>query len=304
MTSMFEILKFLVDLTVKSLSGFRKFQNQSKHNRLGAALFIIYSDVNEIVFRGRQLIDQLDIVLADIDAGRRPEMESLLSATRAQTGILKRVWGWLHDFSVEFHVVDGSDYEKLRALMWRKGGIVDLIEMHLRDGQLVIGPSQPAIENILSGLSPDGGPPMPGNFTQRGEWSELAFTAESAAVSPEKLDPVNEEDGFQAYYDRQRGFNRKAYQEGIRYVIERANLRRQLDEISEAAESLRAALVEYWKVDEILPLVREERAKFGEPPITRGLLIPLRSPGADVGLLGTGYLALRTAADRFASCSM
>jgi hypothetical protein len=240
---MFDLIKLMLDITIKIVPGASSWRREKRLNRIGADLFYVYIMMNEIITLGEAIISGLEEIVESFpDDGTA---ESVTHEVRVHPELrirIRRQWenliiifSLLNRYSKELQVLDAVSYRRLFLLIKGKESFLRMISVRLAMGRSPLGSARDmidAMDEYAVNHSPDYMSVM---------IYQTDMTNEMISVPP---------DGNWTQYDRS----------SLALVIEKARAE-QLQAIESEMTRLRESLEKTFKLSDVLLVVSREDAR-------------------------------------------
>ena len=136
---MIEFVKLIVDVVLKAVPGIVSRNERDKAARLGADLFLLYVQVNDVLVRAEQIITQMERYDRASDLELATARGALLQLVPDQISDLRAVTERLQALHWELQVLDGEAYVSLDFLVGIKSSALDQLSYALTLDHLPLG---------------------------------------------------------------------------------------------------------------------------------------------------------------------
>lgn len=231
---MIEFVKLIVDMVAKAVPGIVSRSERDKSAQLGAELFLLYVQLNEVLVRAEKITTMLERY--DPEAGRDNywTRQALLELVPDQIADLRASAARLQDLNWELQVLDGRSYGALRFLLDLKMSALDVLAYAITVDHLPLGTTSIVIDDAgIQSL-----PTMMSLRSFQSLSSELYN--ELGLDNPTRSDEARR----------------------IRAYLEQRHPRDELEAIRENLERLRDAIGEHFTIEDIL-------LRAGDPRVIR-----------------------------------
>ena len=266
---MFEIIKFLIETLLKSISITDLVEQKKKKNlnEIGVEFFLLYMALNEIYIVGQYIVEDLENSLSwlekqnkigEVDSEYYTKLGSLLPL---QSQNITKFINSLHRLSFKLQVIAPEVYVKIVPLMYKKGNLIQKLTMFL-SGKRFGGTAEPAIVYF----EPDA---FDNLITANWDISEINSMSLSETYLYELGDSKK---GRELSYhiegkyhkleiDKISAFNQST-RKTIQEYLKKTQPRKQLKEIEEALKELRKGIAGNFSLQDILLEVGDKRLSF------------------------------------------
>lgn len=240
---MFDLLKLIIDITIKIVPGTSTWRREKRLSRIGADLFYIYILLNEMMTLGEAILGELEGILEALPGDATADSASCEVLIRPEFRLqIRRQWenliiifGLLENYSKELQMLDAVAYRRLFLLIHGKESFLRWISVRLAMEKLPLGSSRSMIEamdrHVVS---------RPPNY-----YSVMIYNTD---MLNEMIYVPTDRDWAQ--YDRSR----------LSFVIERARTE-QLDAIEVEMVRLRESLEKTFELSDVLLIISHEDAR-------------------------------------------
>jgi len=136
---MIEFVKLLVDLVVKAVPGILGKNERDQAARLGADLFLLYVQINDVLVRAELIVTQMERYDRATDLELATARGALLQLVPEQISDLREITGRLQALHWELGVLDGESSASLEFLLGMKSSALDQLSYALTLDHLPLG---------------------------------------------------------------------------------------------------------------------------------------------------------------------
>ncbi|MEU2867172.1 hypothetical protein ACIQWL_55795 [Streptomyces mirabilis] len=247
---MIEIIKTLIEALANGFPGIRGMREDKRRRQLGAELFLLYAQMNQLMVTAEDIVQHLEDYAASMGRymnegteGRGPEYgRRVRHLVDRQRDDLLHVRLLLDSRSAVVQIIEPEAYNRLVPLLGLKQGALDTLHGIMYMGDLPLDPSQAEIDAWVTRLPPLGeGQARDASQSLRAadrllwdagrRWRENALPHDS--------------------------WGRDVHARVVQYLDERQP-RRQLEEIRSSLSLLRSTLLENFTIADVLLEVGEK----------------------------------------------
>lgn len=244
-----EIIRTLIETLANGFPGIAGMREDKRRRQLGAELFLLYANINQLMLTAEDIIQHLEQYAActerDLNDGSE---EEVLEHSRRVTPLVERqrddllyVRLLLDSRSAVVQIIEPDAYNRLVPLLGLKQGALDTLSMIMYMGDLPLDPSQAEIDAWMARL-----PPLGESRTRGATRSLIAvdrLIRDSGRRWRENVVPRT-------------SWGQDVHARIVQYLDERQP-RRQLEEIRSALALLRSTLLENFTIADVLLEVGE-----------------------------------------------
>ena len=136
---MIEFVKLIVDVVLKAVPGIVSRNERDKAAYLGADLFLIYVQINDVLVRAEEIVTQMERYDRASDIELATARGALLELVPRQISDIRMITGRLQELDWELKVLDGQSYVALEFLLGIKSSALDVLSSALTADQLPLG---------------------------------------------------------------------------------------------------------------------------------------------------------------------
>ncbi|SDK49804.1 hypothetical protein SAMN05428985_104250 [Nocardioides sp. YR527] len=136
---MIEFVKLIVDVVLKAVPGIVSRNERDKAAYLGADLFLIYVQINDVLVRAEQIVTQMERYDRASDHEAATARGDLLQLVPEQISDIKAITERLQALSWELQVLDGQSVVALDFLLGIKSSALDALSYALTLDHLPLG---------------------------------------------------------------------------------------------------------------------------------------------------------------------
>lgn len=136
---MIEFVKLLVDVVLKAVPGMVSKNERDRAARLGADLFLLYVQINDVLVRAELIVTQMERYDRATDLELATARGALLQLVPEQISDLREITGRLQALHWELGVLDGESSASLEFLLGMKSSALDQLSYALTLDHLPLG---------------------------------------------------------------------------------------------------------------------------------------------------------------------
>ncbi|MFJ9390707.1 hypothetical protein ACIRON_17920 [Nocardioides sp. NPDC101246] len=231
---MIEFVKLLVDVVLKAVPGIVGRNERDKAAKLGADLFLLYVQINDVLVRAEKIVTQMERYASEPNAAPNWARAALLELVPEQIADLRVITARLQVLRWDLHVIEGPSVLALDLLLTIKSAALDMLSYALDHDHLPLGTTSIEVD--------DEGVRWPDNqLSYRSHQMVLDnLSAELGRDNPTREDEVRR----------------------IRSYLEHRRPREEMEAIRESLEKLRDAIAANFSIQDIL-------IRAGDPRLAR-----------------------------------
>lgn len=136
---MIEFVKLIVDVVLKAVPGIVSRNERDKAAYLGADLFLIYVQINDVLVRAEEIVTQMERYDRAADIELATARGALLGLVPQQISDIRMITARLQELRWELDVLDGQSAAALDFLLGMKTSALDLLSHALTLDHLPLG---------------------------------------------------------------------------------------------------------------------------------------------------------------------
>ncbi|MER7609220.1 hypothetical protein [Nocardioides sp. NPDC127503] len=136
---MIEFVKLIVDVVLKAVPGIVSRNERDKAAYLGADLFLLYVQINDVLVRAEEIVTQMERYDRASDMELDTARGALLELVPQQISDIRVITERLRELDWELKVLDGRSFVALDFLLGVKTSALDVLSRALDLGHLPLG---------------------------------------------------------------------------------------------------------------------------------------------------------------------
>ncbi|MEU0266611.1 hypothetical protein [Nocardioides sp. NPDC006303] len=136
---MIEFVKLIVDVVLKAVPGIVSRSERDKAAYLGADLFLLYVQINDVLVRAEQIVTQMERYDRASDIELATARGALLELVTDQISDLRVITERLQGLRWELHVIEGPSVVALDLLLTIKSAALDMLSYAVDHDHLPLG---------------------------------------------------------------------------------------------------------------------------------------------------------------------
>lgn len=136
---MIEFVKLIVDVVLKAVPGIVSRNERDKAAYLGADLFLLYVQINDVLVRAEEIVTQMERFDRATDVELASARGALLDLVRQQISDIQVITERLQELRWELNVLDGQSAVALDFLLGMKTSALDVLSHALTLDHLPLG---------------------------------------------------------------------------------------------------------------------------------------------------------------------
>ncbi|MDQ4110331.1 MAG: hypothetical protein M3306_04420 [Actinomycetota bacterium] len=144
---MIEFVKLIVDVVLKAVPGIVSRNERDKAAYLGADLFLLYVQINDVLVRAEQIVTQMERYDQASDLELATARGALLGLVPRQIADIRVITERLQDLDWELKVLGGQSHLALDFLLGIKSSALDVLSHALTLDQLPLGTTSVEVDD-------------------------------------------------------------------------------------------------------------------------------------------------------------
>jgi len=144
---MIEFVKLIVDVVLKAVPGIVSRNERDKAAYLGADLFLIYVQINDVLVRAEEIVTQMERYDRASDIDLATARRALLELVPRQISDIRVITERLRELDWELKVLGGQSHLALDFLLGIKSSALDVLSHALTLDQLPLGTTSVEVDD-------------------------------------------------------------------------------------------------------------------------------------------------------------